>query len=126
MTIVTTDPDKNILDTLFLLIQRKADHQKEGRAIEKLEDIYDSELQSIKSQLHTTSTGDIMLIKNMTDDHLLNTAKWMLRYHKWNYKSIPKPYMDEVKTRPGMLNQLIDYEPVIVQDPDRYDVDLPF
>lgn len=129
MTLVTTDSEQTILDTLFLLIQRKSAHQKEWRAIEKLEAIYDTELKSIKSQLHTTSTGEIMLIKNMTDEHLMNTAKWMLRYHKWSYKSIPKAYMDEIKSRPGMLDQLIEYEPILVvspQDVNDWSEDIPF
>lgn len=128
MTLTTTDSDQSILDKLFLLIQRESAHQKEWRAIEKLKAIYDTELQAIKNQLHTTSTGEIMLIKNMLDDHLLNTAKMILRYHKWNYKSIPKAYMDEIKSRPGMLDQLIDYEPVITiaQGTVDYFEDIPF
>lgn len=129
MTLTTTTTEQSILDKLFLLIQRKSAHQKEWRAIERLEAIYDTELKSIKAQLHTTSTGEIMLIKNMTDEHLMNTAKWMLRYHKWNYKSIPKAYMDEIKSRPGMLDQLIDYEPVLVVSPQAsndWSEDIPF
>lgn len=126
---LTTITDQSILDKLFLLIQRKSAHQKEWRAIENLEAIYDTELQAIKKQLHTTATGEIMLIKNMLDDHLLNYAKSQLRYHKWNYKSIPKAYMDEIKARPGMLDQLIDYEPVLVvsqQDSNDWSEDIPF
>ena len=120
------NPSQNILDKMFELIKRKEAHSKEWRAIAKLEAIYDTELKSIEKQLHRTSLWDIILISNMENDHLLNTVKWQLRYHKWNYKAIPKQYMDEIKARPGLLEQLIDYEPVIeVSDVDMFE-DIPF
>lgn len=55
-----------------------------------------------------------MLIENMDDDHLLNTIKWQLKYHKGNYSYVQPQYMTEIKKRPALLA----YEPVIEVEED--------
>ena len=110
---LTTITDKSLLDQLFAIIKRRQDWGKEWQAIEKLEAIYADELKAIGSQLHTTADGSMILIQNMTDEHLTNTIKLILRRHKGNFKQIPKVYLNEAKRRPWMLDDLIKYEPVI-------------
>lgn len=120
MTLTTTQ-DQNILDILMVIIKRKQDYEKEGKAIKKLEAIYSEELKAIASKMHKTAGGELTLIENMTDEHLLNTIKVFLRNNHWDYSDVPKRYLDEAKKRKGMLEQLIDYEVVIEQD-DRIDI----
>lgn len=115
-TVIKWASKKAILDQLFAIIQRREAWKKEGKAIDKLESIYEGELASISKQLHRTADGTILIIQNMTDDHLRNTVKMILRKYRGDFKQIPKQYLTEVKNRPGMLEELIDYEVVIEQE----------
>lgn len=115
-----TVTDPTILDSLFSIIKRRQDWVKEWKAIDKLEAIYQDELKEISKQLHTTATGETILIQNMEDDHLINTIKLILRRHHWDFKQIPKVYLNEAKRRPWILDKIIDYTPVIELD-DTFD-----
>lgn len=125
-TEVTTSNDQNILDTLLVIIKRKQDHWKEGKAIRKLEAIYQSELKSIQDKMHRTKDWTITLIESMDDDHLLNTIKLFLRQNRWEFSSVPKRYLDEAKKRKGLLEQLLEYEPVIEMEDEEDDNDWRF
>ncbi len=114
MTITTTE-NKTLMENLLMIISRREAWKKEGRDIDKLESIYRDELSQIQKQMHTGADGKIILISSMDDQHLMNTVKLILNRHKWDFKQIPKVYLNEMKQRTWMVEKLIAYTPVIEQ-----------
>lgn len=114
MTITTTE-NKTLMENLLMIISRREAWKKEGIDIDKLESIYRDELSQIQKQMHTQADGKIILISSMDDQHLMNTVKLILNRHKWDYKQIPRVYLNEMKQRTWMVEKLIEYTPVIEQ-----------
>lgn len=114
MTITTTE-NKTLMENLLTIISRREAWKKEGIDIDKLESIYRDELSQIQKQMHTQADGKIILISSMDDQHLMNTVKLILNRHKWDYKQIPRVYLNEMKQRTWMVEKLIAYTPIMEQ-----------
>ena len=120
MTLTTIST--STLDTVFNIIRRKEAHIKEWKAIAKLEDLYRDEIQEASKQLHRTRSGDLLTVQSMTDDHLLNTIKMYLSHNHDDFADVPKKYLDEAKSRNGMLEKILDIETVIEWEQDTIDL----
>ena len=120
MTLTTVS--SSTLDTVSNIIRRKEAHIKEWKAIQKLEAIYQDEIKEASHQLHRTRSGDLLTVQSMTDDHLLNTIKSYLTHNRDNFSDVPRKYLDEAKSRPGMLDKIIEIETVIEWEQDTIDL----
>lgn len=90
---------QNNIQDIKKIISKKEELEKELKKIDNYLRIYKKEIKQMENIMHRTKTGDLMLVSEMENDHLLNTINFMLkRGFRIDDKSIQK-YIDEVKKR---------------------------
>lgn len=70
--------------------------------------IYKKEISQIQDKLHTKKDGTIVLLSEVTDDHLILIVRMYLK-DWYEIGDIPSKYLDEVKSR-GLVTKVLDME----------------
>lgn len=80
------------------------------KQVDKMSELYQEEIQKQAKLLHITKEGMPMFVSEMTDSHLLNTIKALLkRGAKFTDKAMKK-YIAEAKKR-NMVSDIININP---------------
>lgn len=88
---------KSTLEQVLELIKRESELKAELAQIEKKKLFYKDELVEVQNMVHTTASGEKILINLMTEEHLINTVNMYIR-HK-GLSGVPSKYLNEVKVR---------------------------
>jgi len=84
-----------LTQSVALLLAEERAVKEKLKDIERMKDFYEEEIDSVKHLYHTTRDGKYLLITEMDDNHLINTA--VLFYG--GSKTRAKKYTDEIKKR---------------------------
>ena len=95
------------VETILALLKREEDAEKELFQVKRLMKFYTKELKEIDQYTHKTKEWTLMLISNMTDDHLINLFQSII--HSWReFDKIPDKYLDEAKKRwPTIMDKIL-------------------
>lgn len=89
------------------VMSKKQELEKELEKVNNYVRIYKKEIKQIESVMHRTKTGDLMLVSEMEESHLLNTINFMVkRGFRIDDKQLQK-YIDEVKKR-NLVDKVIE------------------
>lgn len=98
-------------------IKRKQELVKEIKQIDNYLEFYADEVHELANSMHRTAEGELMLISDMTDDHLINT--YNLGAERW-YKI--EKYKPEIKRR-NLVDRVIN-TPMQIKSPFCDDEDI--
>lgn len=124
-----TTVKKTLLEQCLSILQQERELTLKLDEIRIKKAFYKKELSELESLSHTTRDGTMLLISDMTDEHLINTVKSCSKYKGW-LDHVPDKYLNELKSRnlvDKILDDMKEYAKKQEESESVYDIyDIPF
>ena len=97
--IIKNNSIEELTKSVAVLLAEEKDLENKLKSLQRIKSFYKEEINSVKDLYHTTKLGEVKLISEMDDNHLLNTATLFSKNG-----NVSKKYLNEIKKR-GLAGQ---------------------